>query len=848
MKKNILLTVIFIVIFSFTYSQKQPIVAPLNPDFIKYINQKNAGTLDTITDEGYGLGVIPVPVLPNFDYYLAHKHPTLRDLPLVYDLRNEGLVTPVKEQSSLCIPGDCWAFATIGAIESHLLKLGYSGAIDLSENNIKTCHGFELGPCAGGNLYFSTAYLSRRDGPVAEWLDPYDWLNPSPPCITGLTLSTYILNARFLPSDANIIKQAILDNGGIYTIMHISDSVEYYNSTDYTYYYYGAGATNHAVLLVGWDDNKVTAGGTGAWIIKNSYGTSWGESGYFYISYNDTRILSQNAYWLTSDDYASYAAIIYMYDKLGMTIFDGYNSNIGYGLVKFIINSENQYITKLATYVNTAGATVDFEIYDTKNGDVLSDLLGSLTNQTCDYPGYYTFDLPTPIYVANGEDIYIKVKYNTPGYDFPIPLESTVSGFANPTIEAGVCWESSDGSAWNSIGNNVSGKEWDLCIRMNTLALPLALSLSGTNISCFGSTNGISTANVSFGNPPYSYLWNTTPPQTTQTATGLSAGTYTVTVADANSNVISQSVTITEPPELISYISNSVNVNCSNDNDGQATVSTTGGTPPYSYLWSTNPAQTNVSATGLSAGSYSVTTTDNNGCTNTSSISIIAENIAPGSLDNTFGNSGKVLTNYGEYINSLNLQTDGKIIAAGANDFSLARFNSDGSFDNSFGSNGETSIDFGYGSEATSLALQSDDKVVVAGTDEGNYDFALARFNTNGSLDYSFGSAGKVTTDFGGYERGSSVAIQTDGKIVMAGGCGVSPNTNFAISKYNINGTLDNTFGSGGKVITDFNGTDDCGLSVRIQSDGKIVVSGYSLTGGYNYDFAIARYNTNGSI
>src|SRR5262249_37359683 len=116
----------------------------------------------------------------------------------------------------------------------------------------------------------------------------------------------------------------------------------------------------------------------------------------------------------------------------------------------------------------------------------------------------------------------------------------------------------------------------------------------------------------------------------------------------------------------------------------------------------------------------------------------------------------------------------------------------------------------------------------------------LARYTTSGSLDTTFGSGGKVTTDFAGYQdRAYSVAIQSDGKIVAAGGGG----GDFGLARYNPDGRPASGFGSGGKVTTDFTGSQ--AYAVAIQSDGKIVAAGYagSATGsGYNHDFALARY------
>ena len=150
----------------------------------------------------------------------------------------------------------------------------------------------------------------------------------------------------------------------------------------------------------------------------------------------------------------------------------------------------------------------------------------------------------------------------------------------------------------------------------------LAAITVGENVSCNGLSDGLATVSASGGNPTYGYVWSTVPAQTAQTATGLSAGTYTVTVTDGVSATITSSIAITQPDVLTASASVSKAITCNQGSDGEVTVSVNGGTMAYSYAWSTNPAQTVATATGLSVGSYSVTVTDANGCSATASTSI----------------------------------------------------------------------------------------------------------------------------------------------------------------------------------------------------------------------------------
>jgi len=229
---------------------------------------------------------------------------------------------------------------------------------------------------------------------------------------------------------------------------------------------------------------------------------------------------------------------------------------------------------------------------------------------------------------------------------------------------------------------------------------------------------------------------------------------------------------------------------------------------------------------------------------------------APGDLDPTFGNGGIVITrgingnnlNYLSYALAMAIQPDGKIVVVGegndgtfnfvAWDFAVVRYNTDGSLDSSFASNGRvvTQLSDNYDG-AGAVAIQPDGKIVVAGRcDRIDSNSAVVRYNPNGSLDASFNDTGIALTS--GADR--SVAIQADGKIVVAGGGG---NGSFAIVRYNPNGSLDTTFNGSGRVTTPVGGSAN---SVAIQADGKIIAAGESRNG--SSAFVLVRYNADGSL
>src|SRR6266481_7124736 len=235
-----------------------------------------------------------------------------------------------------------------------------------------------------------------------------------------------------------------------------------------------------------------------------------------------------------------------------------------------------------------------------------------------------------------------------------------------------------------------------------------------------------------------------------------------------------------------------------------------------------------------------------------------------GTLDSGFGESGKVTTGIGgssDGANSVALQEDGKIVVAGEtlapgnNDFAVARYNANGSLDTSFNGTGKATADFSKLDYGRSVAVQRDGRIVVAGYTTKSYESkkecALACFKANGSLDTSFNGTGKVTTDFGGdgNAEGRSVAVQTDGKIVVVGYASAGSTEKFALARYNADGTLDTSFGGTGRVITAVGISGSNATGVALQKDGKIVVAGYAVkNSGTGYDFACVRYNSDGKV
>jgi len=537
---------IFLLVFIqvMVFAQERPEIAPLSIDFINYFHGKNDAS-----DNGL-YGYVPSPYKVNFNIEPG-KQTSLKsgaDFPLKFDLRVANLVTPVKNQGST---GSCWTFATIGSIESRWKKLE-TIEYNLSEQNIGMCHGFDWGINDGGNDMIAAAYLTRLSGPVAETDDPYQGLTQTE-CKTGLIPVAYAPEVVWLPNKKDIIKEYLMKYGAIAVSMYTGGSkmYTYYNSSDYTFYYTGeTGHVDHAVLVVGWDDSKTVTGGssstttTGAWIVKNSWGTTWGESGYFYVAYDDNAFLSTAAYYPYKEE-LGFVDELKMDDELGMVTSIGFHSEDMWGMMHIPISSPT-FINSIGTFLTSDASSVHIQAYKTFQGDtLLKDLIteGTFSER---FPGYYRFDLP---FVAD-TDVWVTVKYHTPNYGYPVPAETEIADYAYPEItNGGTYYYSKNGEKWDSLGADVENLDYDLCIR--------AYSYSDTSLVpwftadrrtvCTGSD--VTFYDKSSGNPE-SVEWDFGTGASPQTATG--PGPHTVSYSSAGFKTISQTVTSGDNTQAIS--------------------------------------------------------------------------------------------------------------------------------------------------------------------------------------------------------------------------------------------------------------------------------------------------------
>ena len=233
--------------------------------------------------------------------------------------------------------------------------------------------------------------------------------------------------------------------------------------------------------------------------------------------------------------------------------------------------------------------------------------------------------------------------------------------------------------------------------------------------------------------------------------------------------------------------------------------------------------------------------------------------LSAGDLDPSFGVGGRVVTPIGNAtvsgVEALAIQSDGQIIAVGyasdgqSSPFAVARYTTRGLLDTSFGINGSVTTSFDSVSAARCVAIQPDGRIVVAGRTDNQSSsvIAVARYDTDGTLDTTFGVAGKVTTSTAPtYSGANSIVLQSDGRIVVAGFSNSAGVNLLTLVRYNTNGSIDTTFGTAGTLVTDLISADGVN-TIAIQADQKFVVTGATGT-PQNPDLAVERINADGTL
>lgn len=371
-------------------------------------------------------------------------------LPPAYDYRTSGKVTPPKNQGAC---GSCWAFAGIGELESKILMEG-GLEYDLSEENVLSCNYYGQG-CSGGNDWTVANHLTQF-GAALETCAPYDGVDGTAckSCETIRKLNGWAIIGTNLDSEnatqINIVKQALLDYGPLFVTMNAA-APGFSTYTGGVFEYWGIAAVNHAVLLIGWDDSLVHSHGSGAWIVKNSWGTSWGEGGYFKIAYGSANICENVSAYSTSRG-LYYREKMYFYDERGM---QGAFYAVQYdtwGAVRFVPTASGK-LERVEFWSTDDNLNYTIRVYDTMAGSRPYTFSGLLASQTghVSRSGYVSIELATKPVITSGNDFIIVMRFNTPDYPFPVPYDGG-------TPISGQSYFSTDGSTWYRLtdeGDNI---------------------------------------------------------------------------------------------------------------------------------------------------------------------------------------------------------------------------------------------------------------------------------------------------------------------------------------------------------------------------------------------------------
>jgi C1A family cysteine protease len=487
----------------------EPKVGPLNPAFLEWREKQNerearlAKGLPVEPTDGR-LGRIPAPMLRHrVAGPISEKSAQAKQagagqavFPSRFDLRapdavQDGIqdsivapVSPIRNQNPF---GTCWSFGAMASAESNM-----NATIDLSEwhlayfayNPVNGMPSFTKSQLSywedstfdqGGHDLIATAILTRGTGPVEEMYAPYQNTSYYPQSSLPNGTEPRALGIKdvlmYEELDMVDVKYLVQTFGALNIGIYWSDS--YYSSSSHTYRYTGSSA-NHAVNIVGWDDsfdrtkfpsnNRPSA--NGAWIVRNSWGASWGEVGYFYMSY-DSRVA----------DYAMYVPNglpadqkIYQYDTLGAVSDMGYNTDTAW-FSNIFTATRDEKITDVSFWTGTLGAEYEIRVMSNVTGDpgtgtlIHGPQMGSLAQ-----PGYHQVQLSSPATIGNGARFAIVVKVKEQGYNRPITITYPYSGYSNTWVATpGVGFISPDGAAWSDAVTGSGSQARGICLKAFTV-------------------------------------------------------------------------------------------------------------------------------------------------------------------------------------------------------------------------------------------------------------------------------------------------------------------------------------------------------------------------------------------
>lgn len=413
-------------------------------------------------------------------------------MPAKYDLRSVDCLTSVKNQGPF---GSCWAFGPLGSLESTFLKkigkakdfseahLAYFGYVDFSENmpaftSRKLDFGSDPIFDQGGSVWHATALLSRWTGVVNESDRPYQDVSPWPFEAFPLSsdpVSSHLEHVLFLGSDFHgpSMKSAVMDYGAAAFSMVWKD--EFFNVSTDSYYNPTGKGGGHAVLLVGWDDEYPSGnfnhdpGSDGAWLVKNSWGDSWGDKGFFWISYKENLLRRPAVFLGASADNFDY---VYQHDPLGWLDGYGFDSDTAWFANVFEVSGDSggwQKLEAISLYSGAVDSTCSLEVWS--GGSPGNPRSGRrIMNPQVEIiaaPGYHTVRLDNPVYLYDGDRFSVVVRLTTPKYTHPVPIELPEEFFSEgATAKDDQSYVSPDGAAWLDMNSTMPGT--NVCLKAFT--------------------------------------------------------------------------------------------------------------------------------------------------------------------------------------------------------------------------------------------------------------------------------------------------------------------------------------------------------------------------------------------
>ena len=449
-------------------------VAPVNPAFRKWQKEQTLRFNESYSAkvrqrhrllsangiEGINYGISPDVV--DMSYLANINSGTVRDVqggfPSFYDQRTNGFTTPVKNQNPY---GTCWVHATFGSLETWLKK-AEGLTFDFSENNLANLHGFDdfgnKGFNRGGNGNMASAYLLRWDGPVLESDDPYPSIGTS----SKIAPARHVQNVRWIAPrtyylDNDAIKAAVMSYGGVWVAYYHDFNQAYFNEGTASYYFNGnkSRSINHAVTIVGWNDDYpawkfgTLPPGNGAFIVKNSWGTEFGENGYFYVSYYDESFAWTTSYVFCNAEPVENYNDIYQYDPLGFVNMVGYNSISAWGAGIFTARA-NASLAAVGFYSLVPDTAYTLKVYTgCTAGSPTSGTLATTQQGIVDYAGFVTIPLSGRVTLASRQRFSVVVRLTTPGCECPLAFEYAIDGSTSEAVaNSGETFLSYDGLTW----------------------------------------------------------------------------------------------------------------------------------------------------------------------------------------------------------------------------------------------------------------------------------------------------------------------------------------------------------------------------------------------------------------